>query len=112
MPHGCPCLNCARSVRDEYLMCPQHWRRVSKATQRIIWATCGVSGSIAAYQQAVSDALLEIAKKEGIEVPLCRKCGCWELHACPGGCFWVETDLCSACASPEQVEAFLDQAVL
>ncbi len=29
----------------------------------------------------------------------CRICGCtWE-HGCPGGCWWVEPDLCSACAS-------------
>ena len=28
----------------------------------------------------------------------CRVCGCtWE-RACPGGCYWVEHDLCSACA--------------
>lgn len=28
----------------------------------------------------------------------CRECGCDQLHACPGGCSWVEYDLCSACA--------------
>jgi hypothetical protein len=28
----------------------------------------------------------------------CRVCGCTENRACPGGCFWVEDDLCSACA--------------
>lgn len=27
----------------------------------------------------------------------CRICGCWELHACPPTCSWVEADLCSAC---------------
>jgi hypothetical protein len=43
------------------------------------------------------------------EVPLgldteraCRNCGCTDLAACPGGCWWVEDpeqlgDLCSAC---------------
>jgi len=30
--------------------------------------------------------------------PTCRKCGCTETRACPGGCWWVEPDLCSACA--------------
>lgn len=33
----------------------------------------------------------------------CRVCGCTEDTACttPGGpCFWVERDLCSACAQP------------
>ena len=28
----------------------------------------------------------------------CRVCGCDDFHACPGGCYWAEDDLCSACA--------------
>jgi hypothetical protein len=27
----------------------------------------------------------------------CRTCGCTDARACPGGCSWVEADLCSAC---------------
>lgn len=27
----------------------------------------------------------------------CRVCGCTDDRACPGGCHWVEDDLCSAC---------------
>lgn len=27
----------------------------------------------------------------------CRVCGCTDLNACPGGCFWVQPDLCSTC---------------
>ena len=27
----------------------------------------------------------------------CRICGCTDDNACPGGCYWVEEDLCSAC---------------
>lgn len=27
----------------------------------------------------------------------CRACGCTDDRACPGGCWWVEADLCSAC---------------
>ena len=30
---------------------------------------------------------------------ICRKCGCDDLHACPGRCYWVEDDLCSACVA-------------
>lgn len=33
--------------------------------------------------------------------PICRRCGCSELDACvgkAGACWWVEADLCSACA--------------
>lgn len=29
--------------------------------------------------------------------PGCRVCGCDDLHACEGGCTWIEADLCSAC---------------
>jgi hypothetical protein len=28
----------------------------------------------------------------------CRVCGCTQNNACPGGCYWVEWDLCSRCA--------------
>ena len=31
----------------------------------------------------------------------CRVCGCTWNKACPGGCYWVEPDLCSACV-PER----------
>lgn len=38
----------------------------------------------------------------------CRVCGCTNWSACPdpetGTCWWVEEDLCSACATPEQKE--------
>lgn len=27
----------------------------------------------------------------------CRVCGCTDDHACEGGCYWVEKDLCSTC---------------
>ena len=29
----------------------------------------------------------------------CRRCGCTNFAACPGGCEWVQHDLCSACPS-------------
>ncbi len=29
---------------------------------------------------------------------ICRVCGCTDSYACPGGCYWVDWDLCSACA--------------
>jgi hypothetical protein len=31
----------------------------------------------------------------------CRDCGCTDDLACPGGCTWVEPDLCSRCAGQE-----------
>lgn len=27
----------------------------------------------------------------------CRNCKCTDARACPGGCYWVGRDLCSAC---------------
>lgn len=33
---------------------------------------------------------------EGVRA--CRVCGCTDDRACPGGCYWVEPDLCSQCA--------------
>jgi hypothetical protein len=27
----------------------------------------------------------------------CRICGCTDARACPGGCWWVGPDICSAC---------------
>ena len=47
-----------------------------------------------------------IARYEDATVPRCRICGCTDDHACYGGCYWVEPDLCSSCAlSEEYVEA-------
>ena len=34
--------------------------------------------------------------------PVCRVCGCTENNACPGGCWWAEDDLCSACAEKQK----------
>lgn len=31
---------------------------------------------------------------------ICRVCGCTDLNACPGPCYWVEDNLCSNCARP------------
>ncbi len=28
----------------------------------------------------------------------CRICGCTDERGCPGGCFWVDEDLCSECS--------------
>jgi len=28
----------------------------------------------------------------------CRVCGCTQNNACPGGCYWVDDDLCNRCA--------------
>lgn len=37
-------------------------------------------------------------------ITVCRKCSCSEERACEGGCYWVESDLCSKC-TPEKLAA-------
>ena len=32
---------------------------------------------------------------------VCRVCGCTDDNACPGGCWWVEEVLCSACVDTQ-----------
>lgn len=44
---------------------------------------------IEAYVDAVADE---------VDARRCRECGCTDRWGCPGGCSWVEGDLCSACA--------------
>ncbi|MEU1276507.1 hypothetical protein [Streptomyces sp. NPDC005799] len=43
------------------------------------------------------------------DVARCVRCGCTEEAACEGGCYWVPNaqmvDLCSACATPEELQA-------
>lgn len=44
------------------------------------------------------------AKRQAKPVATCRKCGCTDNRACPGGCWWAEPDLCSACVNPDPVQ--------
>ncbi len=39
----------------------------------------------------------------------CRTCGCTDERACEGGCFWVEPDRCSACATPSEIYDLLTE---
>lgn len=32
-----------------------------------------------------------------IHIGICKKCGCTDERACPGGCHWVAPNLCSRC---------------
>ena len=52
---------------------------------------------------------LDLVKRPGFEnegdvepepVRKCRVCGCTDAEACPGGCTWVDQDLCSQCIPP------------
>lgn len=63
------------------------------------------------------DDLEEQVRKHACKVDesACRICGCTKGHACPGGCAWVEPDLCSnpeclekAGYAPEEIEKIRD----
>lgn len=68
--------------------------RVSKNTIRATGADA----------QALFNALANPPKERSASqhVRACRLCGCTEMQACPGGCWWVGEDLCSACADVGQ----------
>jgi len=40
--------------------------------------------------------------KQRRDLRSCRICGCTQDDACPGGCYWVDEDLCSACVHEAQ----------
>lgn len=42
---------------------------------------------------------------EMCEKRVCRICGCTWNNACPGGCYWVEKDLCSECVGEVNIMA-------
>jgi hypothetical protein len=44
------------------------------------------------------------------KVQKCRVCGCTHLTPCPEGCYWVEDDLCSACAEAASLAAETEEA--
>lgn len=43
-------------------------------------------------------AVAEVSSDPLFDEQKCRVCGCTDDNACPGGCYWVEEDLCSQCA--------------
>jgi len=54
----------------------------------------------------------ELVHQESIfdeDTRTCRICGCTQLNACSGGCYWIEDDLCSQCFkySGEDIEAII-----
>lgn len=54
----------------------------------------GILGANAAWCVRHPSGHRELLPLTGI----CRECGCTDMHACEGGCWWIEPDLCSACA--------------
>jgi hypothetical protein len=62
----------------------------------------GFVRSVQKIYPAECQKLIECGFDPGFDVTVkrqaCRECGCTEELACPEGCYWVEDDLCSACA--------------
>jgi hypothetical protein len=73
-----------------------------KAVQRRALAT--ENGATARVKPGTSRARTAAAKPQP---GTCRKCGCTDDKACPGGCVWVDEDetLCSRCAGDEKTAA-------
>lgn len=60
-----------------------------------------IVGSLQILDQAIALAVshgMAIAWNRAAQRRTCRVCGCWELHACDGGCWWAGEDICSSCA--------------
>ncbi len=66
------------------------------------------AGLLASRFNQIADSQGVIAVLTGVQlaraasqvlIRRCRTCGCTQERACPGGCRWVEDDLCSRCAT-------------
>jgi len=83
--------------RPTRAQCPVCGRGFLRSTNPSIWHRPGcelivaIDKARAVYGQAPWPAV------NGRKTRTCRVCGCTDDHACPGGCYWVELDLCSAC---------------
>lgn len=90
---------------DEQQRCFEHARaHIAELRGRDLACWCSIDGPCHA------DTLLEIAnattkpikgEPEKLWPRRCRECGCTDLRACDGGCWWVEGDLCSSCNKAE-----------
>ena len=66
------------------------------------WAAFGMYNWI--LQDAEPLPFVECKGKLRIfEEPTCRVCGCTSYKACPGGCHWIEYNLCSRCKPREEI---------
>lgn len=48
-------------------------------------------------ERAAARVWATITRRPHAALRACRSCGCTDARACPGGCWWVEADLCSTC---------------
>ena len=45
-----------------------------------------------------------VGMRDKIIMAACRLCGCTDDVACPGGCWWIEEDLCNRCGEEAKNE--------
>lgn len=50
-------------------------------------------------EKVLAGSKMQAPDLAALGVRACRVCGCTDECACPEGCEWVETDLCSGCVS-------------
>lgn len=63
---------------------------------------------VAGYEGQALAVLMQFAAEiaaVGALTRRCRACGCTDDAACPGGCEWVEMDLCSRCDRERKEQA-------
>jgi ParB family chromosome partitioning protein len=72
---------------------------------RALWdyLTCGIH--VSQFGELVTPRGAYYCSDCGPGVAYCRECGCTDEAGCEGGCTWVEYDLCSACAAPQEAPA-------
>lgn len=75
----------------------QHAMEHPASDERLQQAADFVIGKIVEGLEKAGFTFTAESIRRGGEGPECRVCGCTELNACPGGCSWVEEDLCSRC---------------
>lgn len=81
-----------------------------KTPDQIYGPVCArkLAGQVQIDSQALVSGKVLRKKKAPQKEQVCHICGCSDLMACPGGCAWVEPDLCSSCATPEQIREAIE----
>jgi len=76
--------------------CARRWLHAAEKAGLVLSNPCR-GGCTRWWLVGFADYLLQHMKRP----QRCRVCGCTNEQACPGGCYWIECDLCSACAGSE-----------
>jgi transcriptional regulator with XRE-family HTH domain len=100
---------CTRCDPDTPRFPPQDVLRRARCNQRISLRDAGDMLGLSPSEVSAIEMGRDQAEPEVLEAmaacygPFCRVCGCTDEAACEGGCYWIEPDLCSACAVAEGI---------